>query len=152
LGFKNVRDWLGMRPLSDTPASAPVDPKRLDRAETLVDLMFGNKSRGTNPAIADSRELQELAKAIADPKVLGLLKSGHPLAGAMAETRSITDKVDDGLNTAQRALSRIQDSFSGGAILGQDDARRVEPLGKEVRTRAGNVYKAIVQAMTAGAE
>lgn len=150
LGFTGVREWLDLESDSSQPTENPIPRGSLDRAEKLVDLMFGNKSRGIRSAIPDSRQLQDLAKVVNQPKILSQLVKGIPLATAVFQTRKTDEQLTVHLNASILALEDAQKVF-GGTILDAEDARKLEPLAKEVRTRANNLYKEIVTAMTTDA-
>ena len=147
LGFTNVRDWLGIKSSTDKPTKKPVDRQCLDRAEELMDFMFGNKSKSFTFVVSDSRELQELAKATAEPKVLAKLRQGIPVKKAMQEGRRAGDRIEDGLALADTALGEVQLVFGGGETLTAKDASRLEPTAKQVRSRANDVYKKLQENM-----
>jgi hypothetical protein len=130
LGFTNVREWLGIKSSTDKPTKKPVDRQCLDRAEELMDFMFGNKSKPFSFVVGDSRDLQELAKATAEPKVLAKLRQGIPVKKAMQEARQAGDRIEDGLAAADTALGDVQLVFGGGETLNSKVASRLEPTAK----------------------
>ena len=88
LGYSPVRRWLGLEDLSEGDKKAPVPKKNLDDAEDLVTYLFGNKSKNRPAAINDSRNIGDLAKAIADPARRQLLRRGKTVAEVIELTRA----------------------------------------------------------------
>jgi hypothetical protein len=75
LGYGPIRDWLTLKDLSRVGRDKrPIKNNKLDDAGQLLTFLFGNKRR--QPAISDSRQIGELAKAIANPECLRHLKHG----------------------------------------------------------------------------
>jgi hypothetical protein len=148
LGYSKAREWMGMNGTGRlAPNRNPVPADKLDKAEKLVDYMFGNRVRRKRPLLSDSRELIDLAIVLDRPEVLTLMDDGLPLSQAIEESRSAEDKVEEGLTRALRLLSQVQASLGSGAI-GQDKARELEPSGVEARHRANDIHRTLVRIMT----
>ncbi|MDR3618240.1 MAG: hypothetical protein P4L85_02745 [Paludisphaera borealis] len=149
LGYSKTREWLGMEGTErSAPSKDPVPKDKLEKAERLVDHMFGNKIKQKRPSLSDSRELIDLARALDRPQVMSLLDDGVPLRMALDESRSAEDRAEDGLTRAKRFLTQVQSAIDSGTIA-RSKARKLEPLATEVRHRASGIHKALVGIMTA---
>ena len=95
LGYVTVREYLG---IEDSEARENmIAEDKLERGELLLNLMFGNKARGQNAAIDDSRQLKELASAFANPEKIQLLEDGKSLSEVEILTQPIEQRLAEGL-------------------------------------------------------
>jgi hypothetical protein len=147
LGYSPVRRWLGLEDLSEGKKKEPVPKKRLDDAEDLITYLFGNKSKERQPAISDSRNISDLARAVADPRRLQLLKRGKTVAEVIELTRPAQDRVISGLMDAQESLGSVLVTLSEGEIKTEQAKELVEP-SKKVLTLARDVHSRIKNAFT----
>lgn len=145
LGYGPVREWLGLPEQSRGENKAPV-PKskdKLDDAGELLIFLFGNKSRRRRPAIADSRDISDLAKAIADPESRRLLKRGKAIEEVTQLLKPAKERVADGLLDAQEALQNVLTPLSQGEVKSAEATDLLDP-SKKVRSLAAEVNSQIV--------
>lgn len=147
LGYSPVRRWLGLEDLSEGMNERPVAKKRLDDAEDLMMFLFGNKSKDRQAAINDSRNIADLAKAVADPGRRQLLKRGKTVAQVIELTRPAQERVVSGLLDAQEALSGVLVTLSEGEIRTEQAKELIAP-SKKVLTLARDVHKRTTAAFT----
>jgi hypothetical protein len=147
LGYSPVRRWLGLEELSEGTNEKPVPKKRLDDAEDFMTFLFGNKTKDRQAAINDSRNIADLAKAVADPARRQLLKRGKTVAEVIELTRPAQERVVSGLMDAQEALSGVLVTLSEGEIRTEQAKELIEP-SKKVLTLARDVHKRLTTAFT----
>ncbi|HCO4110994.1 TPA: ParB N-terminal domain-containing protein, partial [Escherichia coli] len=91
LSYKSIQDFVG---LSDNPTDPnPIDEKKLDNAKLLMTAMFGNKNKGQNSQVKDSRNLGVLAEIVASPEKVILLKQGKDVEDINDLTQPIGDRL-----------------------------------------------------------
>jgi hypothetical protein len=153
LGYGPVREWLELPELGQRGDKAPV-PKakeKLDDAGELLTFLFGNKSKHRRPAINDSRQIAELAKAIADPESRRLLKRGKVIEEVTQLLKPAKERVADGLLDAQEALQGVMTPLSQGEVKAAEADDLFEP-SKKVRNLAIEVNNKIIDMMKAEGE
>ena len=121
LGFSPVRAWLGLEELSQEGRDKePLKGKnKLDEGSVLLTMLFGNKSKGVSPAISDSRQIADLARAIGNPESRRLLKRGKSVAEVEFLLKPAKERVADSLLDAQEALKNAVTPLSEGEINGE---------------------------------
>ncbi|MGQ0583711.1 MAG: hypothetical protein ACT4O6_17370 [Reyranella sp.] len=112
LGYSAARDFVGIADDSNDPKPNPVPAKRLEKAALIVRVMFGDRSKGRNAAIEDSRELGDLAAAMADPVKVGYLEQGKSLKDILRLTKSIDARLNEGLVEVREILRELVSSMS----------------------------------------
>ena len=147
LGYSPVRRWLGLEELSEGKNEKPVPKKRLDDAEDFMTFLFGNKTKDRQAAINDSRNIADLAKAVADPGRRQLLKRGKTVAEVIELTRPAQERVVSGLMDAQEALGGVLVTLSEGEIKTEQAKELIEP-SKKVLTLARDVHTRVKTAFT----
>jgi hypothetical protein len=147
LGYSPVRRWLGLDDLSEGKKKEPLQKKRLDDAEDFMTYLFGNKSKERPAAITDSRNISDLAKAIADPERRQLLKRGKTVAEVIELTKPAQERVISGLLDAQDALSKVLVTLSEDGIRTEQAKELLDP-SKRVFTLARDVHGRIKSAFT----
>lgn len=95
LGYQAARSFIGLP--EGSPQPAPIPKERLPRAELLCRTMFGDKSKSIVPAVNDSRQLGDLASALADPEKVALLEQGKSISEITRLTRPIDERLRQGL-------------------------------------------------------
>ena len=111
LGFKATRDFCGLSErISENKNPIPTD--KIMNAATVVQTMFGNRSTGRSAAVADSRQLSELAKAFSDPDKVALLRSGKDLITVLDISKPIEAKLAENLGQVRSILSGLVSSVS----------------------------------------
>ncbi|MFT4152264.1 hypothetical protein [Parafilimonas sp.] len=108
LGYSSTRKFLDMP--DKTPVKNPIDNKNLPKAELVVKTMFGDRSKGRNSAITDSRQLGELALALADPEKVTMLEQGK----TVEEITRLTRPIDDRLRLGLAQVREIQSDLVAG--------------------------------------
>jgi hypothetical protein len=129
LGYSTARAFLGMdEEVADL--KRPVAAARISNAGLLTKVMFGDRSSGRNAAIEDSRELGDLASALADPEKVTLLESGK----SVAEITRITQPIGSRLRTGLTEVREIQRDLLAGITEQPLTPAVAEPL-VELATR-----------------
>ncbi|MEW5726839.1 MAG: hypothetical protein AB1918_03340, partial [Pseudomonadota bacterium] len=95
LGYSPVRQFLGLG--DQSPEQRPVKPERLAKAALLTSSMFGVRSKGQSAAVEDSRELGDLASAVANPEKVTLLEQGKTLREIKVLTQPLEERLRTGL-------------------------------------------------------
>jgi hypothetical protein len=141
----SIWEWVGFT----TPKSAlkenPVPKSRLADAELLLLLLCGSRSKGFQPAIKESREIRDLAKAISDPAQRLELKRGKSVAEAVVEALPAKERVVESLGNVRAELQALVGVLARGRLTAAD-ATEVLPLSRDVREVAKKVNEEIVEA------
>lgn len=95
LGYQAARGFLGLA--ESDPKPEPIKPDNLSRAGLVLRAMFGDKSKGLNSAVSDSRELGDLAAVLGSAEKVALLEQGRSIAEITRITRPIDDRLRHGL-------------------------------------------------------
>lgn len=148
LGYGPVREWLNLSDLSAGQDKTPVKGKeRLDEAGELMTFLFGKKSIGRQPAITDSRQISDLAKAISDPQSRRLLKHGKTIGEVAQFLKPAKERVADSLLDAQGALQNSLTTLSEGEVKSAEAKELLDP-SQRVRNLAVDVHKKVIDIMT----
>jgi len=137
LGYERIRTWLE---LPDTPDPGALSKKSLPKAELLFVTMFGQGSK--EPAIRESRQLADLAKAITSPDGPRLLRKGNSLEEIEHLVKPPIEKVEDGLTEAELGLNQSLAPLNAGE-LDETEAYDLLPLSKRVLGLARSVDKQV---------
>lgn len=140
LGYKNVKEWVGMA--QDRIKPNPVPKKSLDKAGELMLFMFGRKSSKTPAVIGESRELGDLAICLADEKLVAQLRNGKSVKEVIWSSKSGLDRVLQSLAKADDSISDALGSVDE-LTLGQVD--RVEPEAAKVRKKAKSLHDKLLE-------
>lgn len=103
-GYPSARGFVAM---PEQPKLRPIPAARLRDASTLVVAMFGDKTKGRNAAIEDSREIGDLAAVLGDEEKIALLEAGKSVAEIEFQTQPIDLKLRDGLANCQSILAEL---------------------------------------------
>ena len=95
LGYSSTRKFLEIP--DKTPIKDPIHKKNLTKAELVVKSMFGDRSKGRNSAITDSRQLGDLALALSDPEKVTMLEQGKSIEEIVRLTKPIEDRLRLGI-------------------------------------------------------
>lgn len=98
LDYDSIREFIGLGPRAKVPQPAPVQKDRLQNAGELMQWMFGGP--GKAPAITDSRDLQDLAKAVSHHAALRELRKGERISVALESSRPKLDRARERLEDA----------------------------------------------------
>jgi hypothetical protein len=153
LGYGPIREWLGLRDLSGGKDKNPIakSKEKLDDAGELLTFLFGSKSKSRRPAITDSRQIADLARAVADPESRRHLKRGRTIEEVTVLLKPARERVADGLLDAQQSLQNVLTPLSQGEVHTAEAADLFEPA-KKVRLLATEVHNKIVDLMKAEGE
>jgi hypothetical protein len=140
LGYTNVKEWIGMT--KDRFQPNPIPKRFLDQGGELMQFMFGRKSVKRPPAIAESREIGDLAACLGDEKMVAQLRNGKTVQEVMWSSKSGLDRVLQSLVKAEDAISDALGSIDELTIAQVD---RVEPEAKKVRTKSKSLYDQLLK-------
>jgi len=132
LSLSPVRRWLELKDITEAVSEEPVPTKRLADAEELMILLFGNKEKKRSAAINDSREITELAKAIADPKLRAILKRVGSIYEVTEQAKPTYERVTNGLSTAQESLENVLILITGNELTYDHAKELLDPCSKVV--------------------
>lgn len=148
LGYGPIREWLKLGDLSEARDKKPLEGKeRLDEAGELMTFLFGNRSTGRRPAISDSRQIANLAKAVADPESRRLLKRGKTIEEVTQLLKPAKERVADGLLDAQESLKNALTTLSQGEVKPAEARDLLDP-SLRVRGLATDVHKKVLDVMS----
>lgn len=153
LGYGPIREWIGLPELSRRGAKAPVpkNKENLDDAGELLTFLFGNRSKNRPAAINDSRQIADLARAIADPESRRLLKRGKLIDEVAQLLKPAKDRVADALLDAQEALQNAMTPLSQGEVDTSEASELLEPA-RRVRSLALDVHNKVINTMKSDEE
>jgi hypothetical protein len=113
LGYSAVRRFLGIDEQNPTVRS-PVPAAKLKDAGLVIRALFGDRSKGRNAAVEDSRELSELASIVADPEKLDLLSQGKPVWEILQRTKPFEFRLREGLRLLSQLLAGVTEDLPSG--------------------------------------
>lgn len=105
LGYGPVRKFLELEDQPDRPR--PVKQDKLQKAALLTQAMFGVRSKGRSAAVEDSRQLGDLASAVANPEKVTLLEQGKTLREIAILTQPLEERLRTGLADAREILADL---------------------------------------------
>lgn len=114
LGYQAVRRFLELGDGERT--YPPLKPEAVPRAALVVNSMFGDKSRGKDAAIGDSREIGALAAAFSSPEKIAMLENGKSLAEIERQTQPIDERLRRGLADVRDIQADISAAISEGGV------------------------------------
>ena len=148
LGYQNIKKtWLGMT--KDQVRPKPVPKKHLEQASELMVFMFGRKSSKTPRAIAESRELGDLAVCLGDEKMVAQLRNGKMVKDVIWSSKSGLERV---LQSLAKADDGISDALGSVDELTFDEIDHVEPEANKVRKKAKSLYDKLLDQKKAADE
>ncbi len=122
LGYSSARTFLDLP--DETTKANPVPKKALNQAALVTTAMFGNKALGRNAAITDSRQLGDLASALASPEKISLLRAGRTIE----EIERMTQPIQERLTTGLGEVREIQADMLAGLAEIELPAATAAPL------------------------
>lgn len=146
LGYSPIREWLGLADLSlEGRDKKPLKGKQqLDDAADLMVFLFGKRNQ-RRAAISDSRQISDLARAVANPESRRLLKRGKSVEDVDRLLKPIRERVSDSLLDAQDALRNASEPLAQGEVNAREAAELMEPR-KKVKNLATEVHIKVVDA------
>ncbi len=152
LGYGPVREWLNLEDVSRTePRKTPLKNESLEDAGALMTFLFGNKSQSRSASINDSREISDLARAIANPESRRQLKRGKTVQEVAKLLKPAKERVAESLFDSQESLQNALAPLSQGEVTSDESTELIEP-SKKVRSLAIDVHKRITELFTADGE
>ncbi|NLX60450.1 MAG: hypothetical protein GXY74_15345 [Phycisphaerae bacterium] len=145
LGYGPIRQWLGMAESGrEGKDKKPIkgSGKAAEAAELMV-FLFGNRTKSRQPAISDSRQIADLARAVANTESLRLLKRGKTIHEVAQLLKPAMERVADSLLDAQESLGNALAPLSQGDVKAKEAAELLNPSLK-VRNLANEVNSKIV--------
>lgn len=143
LGYTTIRNFLE---LTDTEAMRdPIDETNLDKAALLLRAMFGDKSKGRNAAISDSRQMGSLASAFSNKEKVQLLEQGKTLSEIDTLTQPIEKRLSEGLGFIRDTLRDLIARLSEQDIQ-QEVASELVPASSRNRKLSAELDKRIKEA------
>ena len=143
LGYTTIRNFLE---LTDTEAMRdPIDETNLDKAALLLRAMFGDKSKGRNAAISDSRQMGSLASAFSNKEKVQLLEQGKTLSEIDTLTQPIEKRLSEGLGSIRDTLRDLIARLSEQDIQ-QEVASELVPASSRNRKLSAELDKRIKDA------
>lgn len=136
-GYEQARQFIE---LPKEPRSRPVPAHRLSEASTLMVAMFGDKSAGRNAAIAESREIGNLAGVLVSAEKVALLEKGKSVEDIEYETLPLDRKLRDALSDCKDILGDLVSAVDAMPPA-QDVAEQAFPLAHQVRNLATSLAK-----------
>lgn len=107
LGYKDIKDFLL---LSDDPTEKdPIPSHSLENAALLLRAMFGDRSKGKDSQVGDSRNLSDLVSAVKTKDKLRLLKEGKHVKDIEALTKPVDERLDSIFYSIQELLTEAND-------------------------------------------
>lgn len=102
LGYTTVRNFLSLGEAETK--QEPLARNDLNKGGLLLKSMFGDKARGRNAAVSDSRQLSQLASALASREKISLLEQGKTIEEIEILTQPIEARLADGLSHIRETL------------------------------------------------
>lgn len=118
LGYSAAQKYLGME--TGTAKPLPLKAENTKKGRVLMSAMFGDKSRGRNSAVNDSRQLGDLAALLVNPETLTLVEQGRNVDEIKATVQPIDEKLRTGVEQVRGILRDL--------VSGMDEV----PVGREV--------------------
>lgn len=138
LNYRSIREFLR---LGDRQAAAnPLDRATLPKGRLLLEAMFGNKSKGRNASLSDSRQIGLLANAVASPEKVHLLEQGKTVEEIETLTLPLEETLSQGLGQARDLLKELVTRLAA-SDLDKMQATTFLPLANQVRRLAADLEK-----------
>lgn len=125
LGYSGARQFLGLD--DKNPSPNPVEEGKLEDAGLVLKSMFGDKSKGKNAAIEDSREIGDLANILASREKSAMLRAGKSVAEIRRTTRPIAERIQEGLAEVRSVQGEIVAGLSEQPLAVGVAAELIEP-------------------------
>jgi hypothetical protein len=120
LGYKPIRDWVGLPASAGIPKKNSIPEDRLGNAALLMKFLFGEKSKGRSPVVPDSRDIGSLSACVRVPSRVRLLEVGHDVRQVDEESRPPQERVRTALLDTAAALQKVWTLLGENAVSPQD--------------------------------
>jgi hypothetical protein len=98
--------------------------------------MFGNRSLGRSAAIEDSRQLGDLASALASPEKVSLLQAGRTIKEIERTTKPIQERLTAGLGEVREIQTDLLAGLAEAELPAATAAPFIDISSKNRRTAA----------------
>lgn len=151
LGYEKIREFIGFGPAEDGPKKNPVPQERLAESGELMRLLFGDLGAGRSPTLRDTRQLGDLAYALADDEGRRMLLSGAALEAVRERLRPVTDQVKDRLRRSVEEAGEALKLIVEGEVSAAETNAIIDTSNK-LRKVAGAIVKTLRDRQDALAE
>lgn len=149
LGYTAARQYLSL--VDSGPQANPVPDVALPNARIMLDAMFGNKAKGRNSAIQDSRALGDLAAALLVPEKVDLLEQGKSLSEINRLTKPIGDRLRENLAMVRTLQAEVLAGLSEN-IINEAVASAHVGAAQINRRSATDIARRLEEAISPGGE
>lgn len=141
----SIWEWVGFTTSKSALKENPLPKEKLEDAELLMLLLCGSRSKGVQPAIKESREIRDLAKAISDPAQRLELKKGKTVTEAVVEALPVKERLTEGLGEVRSQLQTLVGVLARGRLTPADATDLLE-LSRDVRQVAQKLNEEVLEA------
>jgi len=146
LQFSSIRRYLSLTANEQViTAPNPVPPEKLDSAAELLGWMFGNKSKGVEPRLEDSRQIQDLAAAVTNPVQISHMRHGLNVLASREAVRPPAERITDRLVQSEELLKGVVGDLPT-ATLGDEEISGLLPIARRVRDLSTAILKSLREA------
>jgi hypothetical protein len=146
LGYSTTRRFLELS--ETTPKENPINEKNLSKAALVTRSMFGDKSKGRSSAISDSRELGELASALANPEKVSMLEQGKSIEEINRISRPIEERLRQGLAQVREIQNDLIAGMTESAQISLEVAEPLVDLATKNKRTAQEIEKKLRAVVT----
>ncbi|HDG8096114.1 TPA: hypothetical protein PCO36_004775 [Klebsiella oxytoca] len=107
LGYKQIKDFLKLSEEVTNPDPIPDDS--LENAALILKAMFGDRSKGKDSQVGDSRNLSQLASAVTSPEKVRYLKEGKHVKDIENLTKPVDERLESIFFTIRELLTEAND-------------------------------------------
>ena len=133
LGYSAARNFLGLSE-DNTEKKNPLSQRNLAKAGLVTRAMFGDRSKGRNSAIEDSRDIGDLAAALASPEKVALLQKGKTIQEISRLTKPIEERLREGLTEVRVIQGELLSGITEQGVSKDLAAPLVDLAGRNRRT------------------
>jgi hypothetical protein len=141
LGYSRIKEWVGFESELE-PKADPVPHDKLNAAADFMDFVCGNRSKGLDPVIIDSRQLTLMNKVAGDAESVAALKRGETIEEVARRMDPAPQQLMDGLIEARQILEELL-SVASQKKLTSTEARDLAPPAEAVARLARALYQRI---------
>lgn len=139
LGYPSVRPYVGLAD-ENSQSTSPIKSDHLPAAAEAVQFLFGDREKGWNSSISDSRKIGALAAALSVPTKRVLLKQGKTVEEIEQLSKPTEEQIAACLTIAKDQLGKALKIASEGNIEARQLAE-LEEQASAARRLASDVLK-----------
>ena len=140
LGYQDVRAYLGLG--NETPNKDILAEANLGHGRLVLTAMLGDKNKGRDAAIDESRELGDLARVFSSHEKIRLLQQGKKVREIERMTRPIKEQLEDGLGETKEIMRGLIANLAQQGI-NPSDAEDVKGNSLDNKRLASNLHKTL---------